>query len=69
MQARSMLDQGACKVMSLMVVAVMVVYVVQLQATAVLGLMEMRSKRMRVSQVEEWEGKVMIIWTGCLRML
>ena len=55
--------------MSLMVVAVMVVYVIQLQATAVLELMETHSTRMRVSLVGEWEGKDMIIWMGCLRML
>ena len=69
MQARSTLDQEAWKVMSLMVVAVMVVYVTQLQVRAVSGQMEMRSTRMQVSQVGEWEGKDMIISMGCLRML
>ena len=69
MQARSMSDQEVWRAMSLMVVVVNLVYEIQLQAIAVLERMETRSIRMLVSQVGEWEGRDMIIWMGCLRML
>ena len=55
--------------MSLMVVAANLVYVTQLQVIVVLGLMEMRSTQMLVSQVGAWVGRDMIIWMGCLGML
>ena len=55
--------------MSHMVVVVTAVSVTQLQVTAVLERMGKHSTRMQVSQVGEWEGKDMIIWMDCLRML